>query len=151
MHKSRFLVEYNNNCSPLEQLNRRNIMPCDFDSHDFATLVDLGGVPGARPPMGPNSFVFAYIFTKKHLRQGSTPPQGVHAPPMGNPGSTTVQQKFVDRHTWHSTNGFARGFLLLEEQNDMGWVFEVCRIPIKHPYIIILFYNRVKIDSIWSL
>ena len=33
-----------------------------------------GGVPGARPPMGPNSFVFAYIFTEKCPRRRSTAP-----------------------------------------------------------------------------
>ena len=35
-----------------------------------------GGVPGARPPppMGPNSFVFAYIFTEKCPHRRSTPP-----------------------------------------------------------------------------
>ena len=38
-------------------------------------LADPGaGVPGARPPTGPNSFIFAYIFAEKHPRQGSTPP-----------------------------------------------------------------------------
>ena len=52
-------------------------------------LADLGGVPGACPPMGPNSFIFTYIFTKKCPRRRSTPPlMGAH-PPMGNPGSTT--------------------------------------------------------------
>ena len=49
-----------------------------------------GGVPGARPPMGPNSFVFAYIFTKKCPRRRSTPPLTVARPPMGNPGSATA-------------------------------------------------------------
>ena len=34
-------------------------------------------------PMGPNSFIFAYIFTKKHPCQRSTPPQWVHAAPYG--------------------------------------------------------------------
>ena len=38
------------------------------------TLADLGGVPSARPPMGPNSFIFAYIFTKKCPRWRSMPP-----------------------------------------------------------------------------
>ena len=42
-----------------------------------------GGVPGARPPMGPNSFIFAHIFTEKCPRQRSTPPQWVHGPPYG--------------------------------------------------------------------
>ena len=26
------------------------------------TLVDLGGMPGAHPPKGPDSFIFTYIF-----------------------------------------------------------------------------------------
>ena len=51
-------------------------------------LADLAGVPGACPPMGPNSFIFAYIFAKKHPHQRSTPPNG-STPPMGNPGSAT--------------------------------------------------------------
>ena len=44
---------------------------------DNAALADLG-VRTRRmpPPMGPNSFVFAYIFTKKHLYRRSTPPYG---------------------------------------------------------------------------
>ena len=41
------------------------------------------------PPMGPNSFVFAYIFTKKCLhRRSMAPLTGAH-PPTGNPGSAT--------------------------------------------------------------
>ena len=35
------------------------------------SLADLGG---HAPPMGPNSFVFAYIFGEKCLRRRSTPP-----------------------------------------------------------------------------
>ena len=52
----------------------------------------LGGGGRARrtPPMGPNSFIFAYIFTKKCPHRRSMPPQRVHAPPMGNPGSATA-------------------------------------------------------------
>ena len=45
------------------------------------TLVDLGGHAGHTPsPMGPNSFIFAYIFTEKCLRQRSTPPNGCTPP-----------------------------------------------------------------------
>ena len=56
------------------------------------TLTDLGGCAGHTPsPMGPNSFVFAYIFTKKCLHQRSMPLlMGAHSP-MGNPGSTTAK------------------------------------------------------------
>ena len=43
-------------------------------------LADLGGVPGARPPTGPNSFIFAYNFNKKHPCQRSTSPQRIHVP-----------------------------------------------------------------------
>ena len=37
-------------------------------------LADLGGCTS--PPMGPNSFVFAYIFTEKHPHRRSTPLTG---------------------------------------------------------------------------
>ena len=41
-----------------------------------------GGVPAHAPPMGPNSFVFAYIFTEKCPRRRSTPPlTGARPPP----------------------------------------------------------------------
>ena len=40
------------------------------------------------PPTGPNSFVFTYVFTEKHLCQRLVPPpMRVGAPPMRNPGS----------------------------------------------------------------
>ena len=51
-------------------------------------MADLGGGGCAGrtpPPMGPNSFIFAYIFTEKHPCRRSTPPS------MGNPGSATGQ------------------------------------------------------------
>ena len=47
------------------------------------------GVPGARPPTGPNSFVFAHIFTKKRRVGDECPLTGPH-PATGNPGSATV-------------------------------------------------------------
>ena len=44
----------------------------------------IGGSRGAcqahTPPMGPNSFIFTYIFAKKHPHQRSTSPSWVHAP-----------------------------------------------------------------------
>ena len=56
----------------------------------------IGGSGGGRagcmpPPMGPNSFIFAYIFTKKHPHQRSMPPppNGCTPPSTGNPGSAT--------------------------------------------------------------
>ena len=45
----------------------------------YFPLVDLGGMSGAYPPMGPNSFVFAYIFTKRHPYWRSAPTSEVHA------------------------------------------------------------------------
>ena len=40
------------------------------------------------PPTGPNSFVFTYVFTEKHLCQRlAPPPTRVGAPPTENPGS----------------------------------------------------------------
>ena len=40
------------------------------------------------PPTGPNSFVFTYVFTEKHMCWRLVPPpMRVDAPPMGNPGS----------------------------------------------------------------
>ena len=45
-------------------------------------LADLGGMPGAHPPMGPNSFIFAHIFTEKHLHWRSTL-MGACSPPNG--------------------------------------------------------------------
>ena len=47
-------------------------------------------MPGARPPVGPNSFIFANIFGKKHPHQRSTLPPNGPRPPTGNPGSATV-------------------------------------------------------------
>ena len=45
-------------------------------------------VSGAPPPTGPNSFIFTYVFTEKHLCQRlAPPPTRVGAPPAGNPGS----------------------------------------------------------------
>ena len=45
-------------------------------------LVDLGACPVHDPPAVHNSFIFAYIFTKKCPHRRSTPP-------TGNPGSVT--------------------------------------------------------------
>ena len=39
-------------------------------------LADLGGRARRTPPMGPNSFIFANIFAKKHPHQRSTPLTG---------------------------------------------------------------------------
>ena len=45
----------------------------------------IGGSRGCAectPPMGPNSFIFAYIFTEKRMRWRSMPPNGC-TPPYG--------------------------------------------------------------------
>ena len=55
----------------------------------MATLADLGGVRRVRPPTGPNSFIFAYIFTEKGLRRRFTSPNGSTPPFTGNSGFTT--------------------------------------------------------------
>ena len=52
-----------------------------YPSDEWSALADLGGRAGHMPPpMGPNSFIFAYIFTKKHPHQRSTPPNGCTPP-----------------------------------------------------------------------
>ena len=58
----------------------------------YITVADLHTkVSGARPPprTGPNSFVFIYVITKKHLCQRLVPPpmRVGDPPPTGNPGS----------------------------------------------------------------
>ena len=67
----------------LLQTNRQNYRVSNIPQKTNANLVkgsiralvDLGGgVPGERLPIGPNSFVFAYIFTKKCPCRRSTPP-----------------------------------------------------------------------------
>ena len=55
-------------------------------------FASLGAVSGARPLPGPNSFIFAYIFTKKHPHRRSTPP------PRGNPVSVTDLHDSVALH-----------------------------------------------------
>ena len=55
-----------------------------------STVADLHTkVPGARPPpTGPNSFVFTYVFTEKHLCRRL-------APPTGNPGSAPGRDFYI--------------------------------------------------------
>ena len=48
-------------------------------------LADPGGAAGTCPPNRIQSFIFAYVFAKKHPCQRLAPP-----PPTGNPGSATV-------------------------------------------------------------
>ena len=79
--------------------------PCNMV---YITLADLGGVPGARPPppMGPNSFIFAYIFTEKCPRRRSTPPLTGARPPMRNPGSATASYCHILSQAELHTNMF---------------------------------------------
>ena len=58
-------------------------------------------ISGTRPPTGPNSFIFAYIFTVSEVR---FPLTGV-CPPAGNPGSATGHIDFEGRilHTFIKT------------------------------------------------
>ena len=51
---------------------------CASTNHKLS-LADLAG--GGRHAMGPNSFIFAYIFTEKHLRRRSTTPLMGACPP----------------------------------------------------------------------
>ena len=65
----------------------------DFLPSYCVSLADLGeGCAGRTPPpMGPNSFIFTYIFTKKHPCWRSMPPlTDASPPPTGNPGSATL-------------------------------------------------------------
>ena len=52
----------------------------------------IQGRPRPTVPMGPNSFVFAYVFGKKRQRWTSAPPNKVGAlPQMGNPGFASAK------------------------------------------------------------
>ena len=69
-------------------------------------------MPAHAPPTGPNSFIFAYIFTEKCPGRRPKAPQNGSAPPTGNPGSgpalgfnTSVSdlksnRSWVNGHTW---------------------------------------------------
>ena len=61
-------------------------------------MVDLRTkVSGMRPPTGPNSFVFTYVFTEKCLCQRLVPPpMRVGTPPMGNPGSAPEPIRIIE-------------------------------------------------------
>ena len=51
------------------------------------TVADLGGAPGACPPMAPNFLNFMQFFAKFGNIICWRPPRGLVPPPMGNPGS----------------------------------------------------------------
>ena len=77
--------------------NRFTLVNINFAQYIICIGGSRGGVPDARPPMGSNSFIFAYIFTEKCPRRRSTPPLTGACPPTGNPGSATdmeVQTKY---------------------------------------------------------
>ena len=58
----------------------------------------------APPPTGPNSFIFTYVFTEKHLcRRLAPPPMRVGAPPTGNPGSAPVLGVVIVTK-WHDSH-----------------------------------------------
>ena len=61
-----------------------SIGPNCWSSVSFTTETTLADPGGActppPPPTGSNSFVFAYVFTKKHLRQRPMPPNGSALP-----------------------------------------------------------------------
>ena len=49
-----------------------------------------GAPPACAPPTGSISFIFAYVFAEKCMRQRLAPPNGSARPPTGNPGSATA-------------------------------------------------------------
>ena len=59
-----------------KQLRPKKVMCIIVIYSNSDTLAGLGGVSGACPPMGPNSFVFTHIFVEKRPRRRSTPPYG---------------------------------------------------------------------------
>ena len=71
-----------------------NIVSITFSLADLHTKFSA-----AQPPMGPNSFVFTYIFTEKYPHQRSTPPKTGLCPPYGKswtrPWLLSVQYKFL--------------------------------------------------------
>ena len=90
------------------------ILQCSL--HNIKYIKFIGRSRGACwahiPPMGPNSFIFVYIFAKK------APTLEVHAPlmgpcpPMGNPGSTTeVHMSIKYFHQSHTDSQQFASFL----------------------------------------
>ena len=70
-------------------------LPNQYDIHckNYTALADLGGCTRRAPPLrGPQFFRFDIQNFTKHSRLGSPrPPLRGPRPPMGNPGSATVQ------------------------------------------------------------
>ena len=75
----------NSQAHPKTNLDKLRLRKTSKTSVVYNTLADLGGGHARRTPspMGPNSFVFAYIFTEKHPHRRSTPPNGC-TPPYRN-------------------------------------------------------------------
>ena len=80
-------------------------------------------MPGAHPPMGPNSFIFAYIFAKKHLCQRSTSPLMGPCPPTGNPGSTT--NDFHDDAGHHHGSQYKQIIALKRQVPSLAWALHL--------------------------
>ena len=72
----------------------------------YWSLADPGGCCQCAPPTGSNSFIFTYVFTKKHPHRRSVPPQQLNTPPMGNPGSTTVSGGIIGFSDYMQINSF---------------------------------------------
>ena len=64
------------------------VLPCP--SADLHTKFS-----STRPPMGPNSFIFTHIFTKKHPRRRSTTSRNGSTPPTRNPGSAPAAYIYI--------------------------------------------------------
>ena len=80
-----------------------------FKSSPYIIGGSIGGVPGAHPLKGPDSFVLTYkMFETYPPRESMPPPYEVHAPPTGNPGSATVyvawNTSFGVKSSWYSLN-----------------------------------------------
>ena len=83
-----------------------------LEPHSFS-LVDPGGqllVYAPPPPMGSNSFVFAYVFTKKCPHQRSVPPTMARHPPP--------QREILDPPLVLNFSSLARRFINATTSNE---------------------------------
>ena len=69
---------------------------------DLDLIID--GSRAHAPPTGPNSFIFVHILAKKCTCRRSTPPNW-SMPPMGNPGSATVDDH-INTVSWSQQKNF---------------------------------------------
>ena len=104
-----------------------------FDSHEKIVfhLIDIYVVPSGGstyksfrrapppPPTGPNSFVFTYVFTEKHLcRRLVTPPTRVGAPPeqeILDPPLVPIRTESLGQKVSEDLKRFREGILSTEE------------------------------------